>query len=107
MVKKANGGIRDESGVTKNDAYPMINIHAISDKLRNARFISKIDLKQAYCHIVLTRESQEVVHLLFQDWDCSILHGCRSFSARTRYVSADNWLADWNTDGTARLRVFI
>ena len=37
--------------VTKKDAYPSQNLDSILDKLRLARDITKIDLKQAYFQI--------------------------------------------------------
>lgn len=65
-VKKANGELRfridyrDVNEATKKDSYPILNMVAISDKFRNARFISKIDLTQAYYQISLPKESCEI-----------------------------------------------
>jgi len=54
MVKKPNGkycfclDFRKVNGVSKKDAYPLPNMNGILDKLRSARYISTIDLSQAY-----------------------------------------------------------
>ena len=45
--------------VTKKDAYPSQNLDRILDKLRLARYITKIDLKQAYFQIPMAEESKK------------------------------------------------
>lgn len=44
--------------VSEKDAYPLPFINAILDKLRQAKFISTIDLKQGYWQIPLTPASK-------------------------------------------------
>ena len=46
--------------VTKKDAYPIPLMDRILDRLRDARYISTIDLKQAYRQIPLSRASREI-----------------------------------------------
>lgn len=66
MVKKPNGkyrfclDFRRVNGVSKKDAYPLPNMNGILDKLRSARYISTIDLSQAYFQIPLAKESREI-----------------------------------------------
>lgn len=66
MVKKPNGkyrfclDFRKVNGVSKKDAYPLPNMNGILDKLRSARYISTIDLSQAYFQIPLAKESREI-----------------------------------------------
>ncbi|XP_025270381.1 uncharacterized protein LOC112639720 [Camponotus floridanus] len=66
MVKKPNGkyrfclDFRKVNDVSKKDAYPLPNINGILDKLRSARYISTIDLSQAYFQIPLAKESREI-----------------------------------------------
>ena len=66
MVKKSNGkyrfclDFRKVNGVSKKDAYPLPNMNGILDKLRSARYISTIDLSQAYFQIPLAKESREI-----------------------------------------------
>ena len=38
---------RDVNKAMKKDAYIILNMDAILDRLRNARYISKVDLRQA------------------------------------------------------------
>ena len=45
--------------VTKKDAYPSQNLDSILDKLRLARYITKIDLKQAYFQVPIAEESKK------------------------------------------------
>ena len=65
MVKKADGGyrlcidFRKLNDVAKKDAYPMRNMSDILDKLRSARYISKIDLSQAFHQIPLSEDSKQ------------------------------------------------
>ena len=65
MVKKSDGttrfciDYRDLNHVTKKDAYPIPSMESILDRLRKARYISKIDLKQAYHQIPMERSSKQ------------------------------------------------
>ncbi|XP_029679749.1 uncharacterized protein K02A2.6-like [Formica exsecta] len=66
MVKKPNGkyrfclDFRKVNSVSKKDAYPLPNMNGILDKLRSARYISTIDLSQAYFQILLAKGSREI-----------------------------------------------
>ena len=66
MVRKSDGGhrlcidFRKLNEVAKKDAYPMKNISEILDKLSSAKYISKIDLSQAFHQIPLAEESKEL-----------------------------------------------
>ena len=50
MIRKSNGtyrfcvDYRDLNKVTRRDAYPIPNMDTILDKLRQARYLTKIDL---------------------------------------------------------------
>lgn len=63
-VKKANGKFRvclDSRRVneaTKNDAYPMPNLHEVLHRLEQAKYFSVIDLKEAYWQIPLSESSR-------------------------------------------------
>ncbi|KAK9730865.1 Reverse transcriptase (RNA-dependent DNA polymerase) [Popillia japonica] len=64
LVKKSNGKFRicfdgrKLNSVTVSDAYPMPLIDSIITKIRDARYLSSIDLKQAFFQIPLDKESQ-------------------------------------------------
>ena len=45
--------------VTKNDTYAIPSIGSILDKIRSAKYISKIDLKQVYSRIPLEESSKQ------------------------------------------------
>ena len=66
MVRKSDGGhrlcidFRKLNEVAKKDAYPMKNISEILDKLSSAKYISKIDLSEAFHQIPLAEESKEL-----------------------------------------------
>jgi len=66
MVKKPNGkyrfclDFRKVNSLSKKDAYPLPNMNGILDKLRAARYISTIDLSQAYFQIPLAEKSREI-----------------------------------------------
>uniref|UniRef100_A0ABD2WZX6 RNA-directed DNA polymerase n=1 Tax=Trichogramma kaykai TaxID=54128 RepID=A0ABD2WZX6_9HYME len=49
---------RDLNKVTKKDGYPCKNMDTILDRLRRARYISKIDLKSAYHQVCLDEDSK-------------------------------------------------
>ena len=65
MVKKADGGyrlcidFRKLNEAVKKDAYPMRNMGYILDKLRLARYTSKIDLSQAFHQISLSEDTKQ------------------------------------------------
>jgi len=66
MVKKPNGkyrfclDFRKVNSVSKKDAYPLLNMNKILDKLRSARYISIIDLSQAYFQILLAKDGRKI-----------------------------------------------
>lgn len=51
---------RKVNEVSQKDAYPLPYINAILDKLRKARYISSIDLKQGYWQIPLSADSKPI-----------------------------------------------
>lgn len=65
IVRKHDGGhrfcvdFRDLNRVTKKDAYPTQNMDSILDKLRKAKYLTKVDLKQAYFQIKMERSSRQ------------------------------------------------
>ena len=65
IVAKSNGthrfcvDFRELNKVTSPDAYPMPSIESILDRLREARYISKVDLRQAYFQVALEEESRK------------------------------------------------
>ncbi|KAG6438737.1 hypothetical protein O3G_MSEX000180 [Manduca sexta] len=65
MVRKPNGGnrlcldSRQLNKVTKRDTYPLPRVSSILDNLRNAKFLSTIDLKSAFWQIELEENSKE------------------------------------------------
>lgn len=66
MVRKPNNtyrfclDLRKVNAVTKKDAYPLPLMTSILDKLRVARYISTIDLSQAFFQIPLEEKSREI-----------------------------------------------
>uniref|UniRef100_A0ABD2WCF7 RNA-directed DNA polymerase n=1 Tax=Trichogramma kaykai TaxID=54128 RepID=A0ABD2WCF7_9HYME len=64
LVRKSDGSYRfcvdyrDLNKVTKKDGYPCKNMDTILDRLRRARYISKIDLKSAYHQVCLDEDSK-------------------------------------------------
>ena len=66
MVKKPNGkyrfciDFRQVNAITKRDAYPIPNMTGILDELRQAHYITTLDLSQAYFQVPLTPESKEI-----------------------------------------------
>ena len=73
IVKKANGNFRFcidyryLNKVTEEDAYPMKNVNTVLDKLRKAKYISKIDLKQAFMQILVAEASRKYTAFGVQD----------------------------------------
>lgn len=65
IVKKPNGenrlclDSRQLNKVTKRDSYPLPRVSAIIDNLKNARYLSTIDLKSAFWQIPLDDNSKE------------------------------------------------
>lgn len=65
MVDKPDGtkrfcvDFRKVNEVTKRDAYPLPQVTTILDRLRDARYLSSLDVKSAYWHIPLSKESCE------------------------------------------------
>ena len=65
MAKKADGtrrfclDFRKLNQVTKKDAYPLPQMNGILDKLRSAKYISKIDLLKGFHQIPLENGSRE------------------------------------------------
>ena len=64
LVRKSDGSCRmcidyrDLNKKTKRDAYPVPNMDTILDKLRKAKYLSKIDLKSAYHQIPMESSSK-------------------------------------------------
>lgn len=65
LVPKKNGeyrfcvDYRQLNKVTRKDAYPLPFISTILDKLRNAKFISSVDIKSAYWQVPVHPDSRE------------------------------------------------
>ena len=65
-MPKANGkyrfcfDYRKVNQISKKIAYPLRNMDDILDKLRTARYISKLDLNQAYHQIPLELDTKEI-----------------------------------------------
>jgi len=65
MVKKKTGkwrlcvGFRQTNAKSVKDAYPMPRINYILDQLRDARYISSLDLKDEYWQIPLEESSRQ------------------------------------------------
>lgn len=66
MVPKASGAyrfcidFREVNEVSDKDAYPLPVMETILEQLRHARYLSTIDLSQAYFQVPLARESREI-----------------------------------------------
>lgn len=66
MVKKASGGLRPcvdlrrVNDASVRDAYPLPRINSILEKLKTARYISTLDLKQGYWQVPLSKESRPI-----------------------------------------------
>lgn len=65
LVKKPDGSyrwvvdLRAVNRVTKADSYPLPKVNDILDQLRDAKYISSVDLKSAYFQIPLEESSKE------------------------------------------------
>ena len=66
MVQKANGDyrmyidFREVNKLTRKDAYALPHMDSILDKLRRAKYVSKIDLSSAYLHVPMEESSKEI-----------------------------------------------
>ena len=84
MIRKSNGtyrfcvDYRDLNKVTRRDAYPIPNIDTILDKLRQARYLTKTDLRQAYYQIPLEKASRKYTAFAVPGWGSGSLPGCLS-----------------------------
>ena len=64
IAKRKNGkprfciDYRALNDVSKKDAYPLPQVNATLDKLREAKYISSLDLKNGYWHVPLTERSK-------------------------------------------------
>lgn len=65
LVKKPSGGyrfvvdFRKVNAVTKRDAYPIPYVTSILDRLRDCRYLSSLDIKNAFWQIPLEQSSKE------------------------------------------------
>ncbi len=65
MVRKTDGtyhfcvDYRDLKKVTKKDEHPIPNMDSVLARLRSARYLTTIDLKQAYFFIPMERSSRK------------------------------------------------
>lgn len=66
IVRKKDGNPRfcvdfqKINAISRKDAYPLPFINAILDKLRSAKYISSIDLRQGYWQVPLTADSKPI-----------------------------------------------
>lgn len=66
MVEKSNGDLRlcldsrKINAVSKSDAYPLPHVNYILDNLRDARYLTSLDLSAAYHQIPLSEKSKEI-----------------------------------------------
>ena len=66
IVPKKDGSIRfcidyrQLNQITKKDAYPLPHMDSLLDNIGNAKYLSKIELRQAYHQILLEESSKEV-----------------------------------------------
>lgn len=72
VVKKSNGearlclNVRKLNAVTKKDAYPKPIVEELLKRLTDTRYVSSIDLKDAFWQIRLDEASKEKRHPLYQ-----------------------------------------
>lgn len=65
LVRKRDGGqrfcvdYRKLNQVTKRDAYPLPYVSTILDRLRDAKFLSSLDIKSAYWQVPIEEKSRE------------------------------------------------
>lgn len=73
VVRKKDGthrfciDFRKLNAVSEKDAYPLPHIAATLDKLRGARYLSTLDLKNGYWQVPLDPESRPSQHLPFRE----------------------------------------
>lgn len=117
---------RQLNAVTKKDAYPIPNISSILDQLRNAKYLSSLDIKIVYFQIPLSPEFKEFTactvpdlglilqkchlvsptlqipgkELLPQSLLTSILRFCISW--RSSHFLSRFWVTSWNLKNSAR-----
>ena len=72
---------RDANNAMKEDAYLIPNMDAVLDRLRNARYISKVDLRQAYYQVPLEHSSRKYTAFALPGFGSSL--ECHS-ACRTR-----------------------
>ena len=66
IVKKKDGkhrfcvDLREVNKASHKDAYPLPYINAILDKLRKAKYITTLDLKQGYWQVPLSQDSKPI-----------------------------------------------
>lgn len=105
IVKQKDGkyqfciDFRKGNDVSIKDAYPSPYISTILDKLRNAKYISTIDLKQGYWQIPLAEESRPITvsiqgHAVWHNLEFF------SFSSHISKITRSN---NWARDGTSRI----
>ena len=104
IQKKSDGkyrfciDFRDLNARSKKDAYPIPNMDAILDKLRRAKYISQLDLKNAYFQIPLDEESRQYTAFAVPGsglWQFKRMHFGLTGNRPTAYR-----LAVWTRDGT-------
>lgn len=72
LVQKASGGFRlcidsrKLNAVTKKNSYPLPRVDDILDNMKNAKFISSIDLSQAFLQLPLSECSKEKTAIITQ-----------------------------------------
>uniref|UniRef100_A0ABD2WBS4 RNA-directed DNA polymerase n=1 Tax=Trichogramma kaykai TaxID=54128 RepID=A0ABD2WBS4_9HYME len=105
IVPKSNGkyrfclDYRQVNAVTKKNAYPMRHMDDILDKLREAKFISKLDLSQAYHQIMLEEKSKEITafsvrgrgHFQFQRMPYGLTNAPGTFQALMDKLIGPEW----------------
>ena len=98
MVRKSDGGhtvcidFRKLNEVAKKDVYPMKNISEILDKLSSAKYISKIDLSQAFHQIPLAEESKELTAFPVPGKGLSTIIECRTVYLEHRLDFNGYWI---------------
>jgi len=112
IIKELNGtyrfyfDFRKVNNLSKKDAYPLPNMNEILDKLRAARYISTIDLSQAYFQIPLAKERREIT--AFSVPDKGLYHFTNAIwpNRDTGDLSKITRSSDMSRDGTVRICLF-
>lgn len=76
---------------TIKDAYPLPHIDGILSRLQNTRFISAVDLKDAFWQIPLEKKSREKQLSLCLVDLCTNLPSCRSGCVMRHNVCVGSW----------------